>query len=47
MAMDERLGVLYVSHGVYGVSVVDLCAPEQAGAGLGHQPGVLDVPARR
>jgi DNA-binding beta-propeller fold protein YncE len=29
MALDERLGVLYVSHGFYGLSVVDTCAPER------------------
>jgi DNA-binding beta-propeller fold protein YncE len=27
MAMDERLGALYVSHGLRGVSVIDICAP--------------------
>jgi DNA-binding beta-propeller fold protein YncE len=29
LALDERLGVLYVSHGAYGVSLIDTCAPEQ------------------
>jgi DNA-binding beta-propeller fold protein YncE len=27
MALDAQLGVLYVSHGIYGVSVIDTCAP--------------------
>jgi DNA-binding beta-propeller fold protein YncE len=27
MAMDERLGALFVAHGIYGVSTIDLCAP--------------------
>ena len=29
MALDERLNVLYVSHGLQGVSVVDLCASDK------------------
>jgi YVTN family beta-propeller protein len=29
LALDEKLGVLYVSHGFYGLSVVDTCAPDR------------------
>jgi DNA-binding beta-propeller fold protein YncE len=29
MALDEQLGVLYVGHGRYGASVIDLCAGER------------------
>jgi DNA-binding beta-propeller fold protein YncE len=29
LSMDEGLGVLYVSHGIYGVSVIDTCASER------------------
>ncbi len=29
MALDERLGALYVAHGIHGVSTIDICAPER------------------
>ncbi len=29
LALDERLGVLYATHGIHGISLIDACAPDK------------------
>ena len=47
MALDERLGALYVSHGIYGVSIIDICAPERPTLVSVTSPRSPSMPNRR